>query len=272
MTDENKKEKVNEEKKDSGKGNSTESTFSKVTTILNIVILVISLGISWIAIDTSRELARYQIEQERLPNVVCLNQEVVLQFEVDSFDDVIKDYSAIKNANLRIYNLGVGTAQNCEMSWDIESIKRACLSTKELLTDSSIVQEVEGVEALNFMIYEYGFEMENSALKSIWYYDKKEGLMESVLEEEIVKIPYILPITDEESEIYIPVPEPVILMLLEIGHQGVKEKITLELNISYQDSASTPYNEKYEVEFKLKETTEENVICCKYDVSISKRD
>ena len=53
---------------------------------INVLCVISSLVLSGYAIHSANKLAIYQVEQERLPSVVCLKQEIKADFETDYYD------------------------------------------------------------------------------------------------------------------------------------------------------------------------------------------
>lgn len=255
---------MNSTKWNDKKNENKESMFFRITTVLNLLLLCFSLGVSYKANEVSEKLVEYQIEQSRMPNVVCLEQEVVLK-NMENDEDFEKD-GLIEDIYLPVYNIGVGTAQNCVIEWDIESVQEACYQAKDFFANPDIVKEFEGIDIPSFVEYEYGFELENNNLKSVWYYNDISGNIEtSDLKGEKLQISYLLPVTNRENVEYMKIPEPIVLMMLELGKQENKEDLMLKYTVVYEDGVGLQYNKKYEINFRWTEKTQENL---KYEIDI----
>lgn len=216
---------------------------------INVLCVISSLVLSGYAIHSANKLAIYQVEQERLPSVVCLKQEIKADFETDYYD-IINDYKSIDDIKLKIYNLGAGVAQNCEFTWDVESIKNACLQLKDELKGSVNILEFESKDFANqtFASYVYSYEFKDDNFQSIWYYDNElDDFIEHDFDIATTTIPYIMPITTEETNAYIKVPAPLAVMLLEFGNQEGREEVVVKLNINYQDMAGKEYSEELNI-------------------------
>lgn len=61
------------------------------------------------------------------------------------------------------------------------------------------------------------------------------------------------------------IPEPIVLMMLELGKQENKEDLMLKYTVVYEDSVGLQYNKKYEINFRWSEKTQENL---KYEIDI----
>ena len=64
--------------------------FSKTIKIINILLAFFSLFVSCYAVKTSKDLSKYQVEQARLPAVVCLNQNMTASFKRGYDGEIIK--------------------------------------------------------------------------------------------------------------------------------------------------------------------------------------
>ena len=219
---------------------------------INVLCVILSLILSWYAIHSANKLAIYQVEQERLPSVVCLNQDVKVNFEIDYYD-MINSYKSLEDIKVKIYNLGAGIAQNCELTWDIESVKKACIYLKETLRGKVDILEFESKNfaSQNFAMYDYNYEFEDGDFQSIWYYDNElDDFVEHKFDIASTFIPYIMPITTKETNVCIDVPAPLAVMLLEMGNQELREEIAVKLNISYQDMIGKKYNQDFAISIR----------------------
>ncbi len=245
--------------------------FSKTIEIINVFLVIVSLLVSCHAIKTSKDLLQYQVEQERLPVVVCLNQNMTTSFK-RGYDGEVANFDSIDNMILKVCNVGMGVAQKCEISWEVESIKEACLRVRDLIDNSLIINEFEGVDlsSQSFYIYDYQFVTKEGELEEIIYYDTElKDYIRNSFDIEPIQAAYILPITQGEEEIHIQVPKTFGAMLLEMGNQGITESVSLQLNLYYQDMTGKQYSESVNVSFALDEKTEESEVCnCTYDISV----
>lgn len=109
-------------------------------TAISCLIALAAVILSIKSLSQSKEMLDYQIAQERLPRVVALNYEISNSFEVSDSDEIYS-YDLINDLKIPIYNIGVGVAQNCEIRWNIESVKSACLKAKNTLENNVSIAE-----------------------------------------------------------------------------------------------------------------------------------
>ena len=100
-----------------------------------------------------------QLYAIRLPNVVTLNHEISKSLEV--YNDEIYSYDSINDISIPVYNIGVGAAKNCEIKWNIDSVKNACLKAKDILKDDISIAEYDfSKDGLpSAILYDYFFEV-----------------------------------------------------------------------------------------------------------------
>lgn len=235
--------------------------------------MIVSLGLSAYAIKTSKDVSLYQVEQERLPRVTCLNQSISIKIKRDESGNIY-DFAPIEDMVLNVYNVGVGVAQNCKMEWDIDSVRDACIEVQKNINTIVQVNEFEfsNISAESLYMYDYNFEFDDGTLDSIWYYDDYlDDYRISRFDSKAKEFSYILPIDLQSSKEFMKVPEVLAALLLELGNQGITTPISLNLNCYYEDMAGKGYNEKFLVKFAVDETTEEDEeVSCIYDVEINK--
>ena len=62
--------------------NTTKNTIEWINIILSIVAIAVSIVALYITGDTSKKLLQYQIDQERLPRVLALDQEYSFKYQI----------------------------------------------------------------------------------------------------------------------------------------------------------------------------------------------
>ncbi len=246
------------------------SKFFVYLELVNTFLVVVSLCISAYAIYNSNKLLIYQVEQDRLPRVVCLDQSMTTSLKRDSYGD-IKNFDSIDNMMLKIHNVGAGVAQNCEMIWDTESVKAACIKAKELLKHSVSIHKFEYDNISNQLLYlyDYSFESKNDELKAIWYHDDELGEYRiNNFEIPSNQKSYILPIDKENNDTYIKIPDELAALLLELGNQEITDPVSLQLVFYYQDMLGKKYQEIFIITFEFEHITEKNAsVYCTYNVN-----
>lgn len=263
---------INESEKNSRK---TEISNGIINTLISLVAIVLSI----ISLFQSKQLLDYQIAQERLPNVVTLNHEISKSFEVDN--DEIYSYDSINDISIPVYNIGVGVAQNCEIKWNVDSVKNACLKAKDILKDDvSIVEYDFSKDGLpSAILYDYFFEYKDGKFITIEFYDKISERYEIEFDENTIKIPYVLPIGEQQTNEFINIPKSIAVFLLEYANHNIQESIDIELIISYEDIAGEGFTKTYNTSFALKKREEvqnedlfeNDIIKYTLDISVSER-
>ncbi len=251
-----------------------------LATIISSLIALVAVILSIVSFSHSKEMLDYQIAQERLPKVAVLNYEITNSFEVNSSDEIYS-YDLINDLSIPVYNIGVGVAQNCEIKWNIDSVKNACLEAKDALENNVSIAEYDfskdGLPSV--LIYDYFFEYKDNSFKTIKFYDESSERYEINFEKNIIKIPYVLPITEQQTNEFIDIPKSVAVFLLEYANHNVKESIDIELDISYEDIVGENFSKTYLVSFSLekRDKTENNdvfgndTINCTFDISVSEK-
>ena len=252
--------------------------------VLPIVTIIISVVALRLTNQTSLNVAEYQISQERLPRVISLNQEVPLSFSIieDGPMHAVVDFSTITGAmyplQIPIYNVGVGLAQNCKVAWNEDSVENAILELKEYLDEETTLRFDEfsyfSEGGLQWMLYDYNFEIEDGTLESIVYWDAvKQGYIRESVFCETLYFPYILPLSDQTTQLYIPVPTGLVTLLVEVANQGVEFPVSISYGTSYQDLSGKEYIEEYEITFLLIERVQtDNKVDCVYRIMSQKID
>lgn len=255
--------------------------------IERFVLPIAAIAISIVALkstnETSMSIAEYQISQERLPRVMSLNQEVPLSFSVvpDGIACTAIDFSTVTETmyplQIPIYNVGVGIAQNCKVAWNEESVEHAILELKKSLDEETDLQLGEfaylSEEGLHWDLYDYNFEIDDGDLESIVYWDvvKQDYIFEDISCEELY-FPYILPLSDQATQSYLPVPTGLATLLVEIANQGVEIPVSISYGASYQDLSGKEYGEEYDITFLLIERAQtEDKVDCVYRITSQKR-
>lgn len=251
-----------------------------LATIISCLIALAAVILSIESLNQSKEMLDYQIAQERLPKVVALNYEITNSFEVNN-NDKIYSYDLINDLSIPLYNIGVGVAQNCEIKWNIDSVKSACLSARNTLANNVSIAEYDfskdGLPSV--LIYDYFFEYKDNSFETIEFYDGSSKHHEISFDENIIKIPYILPISEQQTNESINIPKSIAVFLLEYANYSIKKSIDIGLEISYEDIVGENFSKTYLVSFSLsksKETENDDVfgndtINCTFDIRISEK-
>lgn len=251
-----------------------------LATAISCLIAFAAVILSIVSFNHSKEMLDYQIAQERLPRVVVLNYEITNSFEVNDSDEIYS-YDLINDLSIPVYNIGVGVAQNCEIKWSIDSVKNACLKAKETLKDDVSVAEYDfskdGLPSV--LVYDYFFEYKDNSFKTIEFYDGSSECHEIGFDENIIKIPYILPITERQTNDFIDIPKSIAVFMLEYANHNIKDSIDIELDISYEDIVGEYFTKTYFVSFSLSkgnETENDDVfgndkINCTFDIGVSEK-
>lgn len=270
-----KNKELNENSPESCKEQNHFQIFNGILSVIAIVVSIVSL---YVTTSTSKTLLDYQIEQERLPQIVTLNQELSLSFSIKKNDDIVDFTSFSEDTHtieIPIYNIGVGTAQNCTLEWETESIKTVYRKLISSLNekDSSLINEFTYSDNdSSFSIYHtYNFEIEDEELNSLLYWDAENSdYIKEELYTETFRYPYILPITNSEPEICISLPDALSTILIEAANQEVDESIIINLQVKYEDLSGKEYEKLLQLTFSLDKRVElENHVNCVYLISVT---
>lgn len=245
---------------------------SNIWDCASAIISLLAVALSIFSVWQSKKLLDYQISQEILPGIICADSHFSASIK-RNFYDGIENYESADDMFLPIYNIGVGTALNCKLEWNIESIKNACIQSKDMLkypvSFGSFNKENRSEHY--FSSYTYSYEYVGDSLNSISYYDKG-NLCEKDFNFEATEIPYILPLTEKDSENYIKIPETIAILILGLGNQKNTSTISFDLDVSYQDINGLDIFKKFEVDVTLINTTEEaDQIHCDYRIEVQEK-
>lgn len=223
-----------------------------LATTMSCLIALVAVILSIKSFNQSKEMLDYQIAQERLPRVVALNYEITNSFDVNDSDEIYS-YDLINDLSIPIYNIGVGVAQNCEIKWNLDSVKSACLKSKNTLENNVSIAEYDfSKDSLpSVLIYDYFFEYKDNSFKTIEFYDGSSKRHEIGFDENIIKIPYILPITEQQTNEFINIPKSIAVFMLEYANHNIKESIDIRLDLSYEDIVGEHFIKTYLVSFSL---------------------
>ena len=251
-----------------------------LATIISCLIALAAVILSIESLNQSKEMLDYQIAQERLPRVVVLNYEITNSFEVNSSDEIYS-YDLINDLSIPVYNIGVGVAQNCEIKWNIDSVKSACLNAKNILENNVSIAEYDfskdGLPSV--LIYDYFFEYKDNSFKTVEFYDGASKRHEIGFDESIIQIPYVLPITEQQTKEFINIPKSIAVFLLEYANHNIKDSIDIELDISYEDIVGERFTKTYLVSFSFAKRDEtenddifgNDIINCTFNIKISEK-
>lgn len=249
-------------------------------TAISCLIALAAVILSIKSLSQSKEMLDYQIAQERLPRVVALNYEISNSFEVSDSDEIYS-YDLINDLKIPVYNIGVGVAQNCEIRWNIESVKSACLKAKNTLENNVSIAEYDfskdGLPSV--LIYDYFFEYKDNRFKTIEFYDGSSNRHEIGFDENIIKIPYVLPITEQQTNEFINIPKSIAVFMLEYANHNINDSIDIELDITYEDIMGECFTKTYLISFSLAKRDEvenndafgNDTINCTFDMKISEK-
>lgn len=251
-----------------------------LATVISCLIALATVILSIKSLSQSKEMLDYQIAQERLPRVVALNCEVSNSFEVSDSDEIYS-YDLINDLKIPVYNIGVGVAQNCEIRWNIESVKSACLKAKNTLENNVSIAEYDfskdGLPSV--LIYDYFFEYKDNRFKTIEFYDGSSNRHEIGFDENIIKIPCVLPITEQQTNEFINIPKSIAVFMLEYANHNINDSIDIELDITYEDIMGKCFTKTYLISFSLAKRDEvenndafgNDTINCTFDMKISEK-
>lgn len=251
-----------------------------LATVISCLIALATVILSIKSLSQSKEMLDYQIAQERLPRVVALNCEVSNSFEVSDSDEIYS-YDLINDLKIPVYNIGVGVAQNCEIRWNIESVKSACLKAKNTLENNVSIAEYDfskdGLPSV--LIYDYFFEYKDNRFKTIEFYDGSSNRHEIGFDENIIKIPCVLPITEQQTNEFINIPKSIAVFMLEYANHNINDSIDIELDITYEDIMGEYFTKTYLISFSLAKRDEvenndafgNDTINCTFDMKISEK-
>lgn len=238
---------------------------------VNYKLDLISFIISTLSIFISGILIFYQVTQDRLPTVVCLNCDIEIEiFKNNDENDMLTCSEQI--VSIPIYNIGVGTAQNCELTWDSESVYNAYFLLLDVLGPYISFNKFESKDLLNARpyLYDYSLQYKNQKLESIWVsntYPEKSQIYSVDLESRYY--PYLLPVNETNSNEFFYLPKPVVPLLVDLAKYKINEPVSLDLEISFQDIAGKAYSEKYRLTFTFDEFIEDidnNKNYCTYKI------
>lgn len=266
------KNNINESENNSRKVEISNGTINNLISLVAIVLSIVSFF-------QSKQLLDYQIAQERLPNVVTLNHEISKSFEV--YNDEIYSYDSINDISIPVYNIGVGVAKNCEIKWNIDSVKNACLKAKDILKDDISIAEYDfSKDGLpSAILYDYFFEYKDGRFITIEFYDKILERYEIEFDENTIKIPYVLPIDEQQTNEFINMPKSIAVFLLEYANHNIQESIDIELSIFYEDISGESFTKTYNTSFSLKnrevvqseDLLGNDIINYTFDISVSEK-
>ena len=257
--------------------NVIQTKIAKYALIVSIITLIISTGISMFTLyqtnETSKQLLDYQLEQERLPNVTALNYDLpigIVTIDAGIGENPI-DFSHISSnlypIKIPLYNVGVGFAQNCSVTWDQKSIDDACANMSALLSRKLNVHEydISEISSESGTIWAFQdliFQKEHNKYVTVRY-DKYFSFLDEEQEYtheattvpimcQDINVPFILPVLTQDTPVYVEMSEGLSILLLEIANQEITSPISFRFDISYQDLAGKNYSNSIDITFLLK--------------------
>ncbi len=239
---------------------------------ISVIISLLAFIFSIISFSSSNDLVKYQISQERLPNIICTDNQVQISIQ-QTFLNEIESHEGTDKFLIPIYNIGVGTALNCEIEWDNTSVKNACLEFKKLLTPNIKFKTLDEKDSSikNFSIDSYNYIFESETLSSIWFYDSNINKYKEITFSEGKKdIKYILPLTEKEQNNYIEMPEIISNLLLELANENIADAtITLSFDVLYQDIDALERNKQFYVDISIENIIEEDAeVYCTFNFEV----
>lgn len=221
--------------------------------------------------ELSSRLLEYQLSQERLPRVMALNYELPVEIlRIDYLGEKVIDYAQVSEdlqpIRIPIYNVGVGFAQNCRITWDKESVSDACENMKNMLSQHLNVYEYERSEVINGSAKDWAdadliFVKENGIYTAVRYCkyssltDKMDRYDYDFTQDELmcenIQVPYMLPVLHQVSSLQITVSDGLSMLLLEMANWGIEKPISLQFDAEYQDLTGLNYCDTIKVTFLL---------------------
>lgn len=236
---------------------SKSSTVEKISLVVSIFSICVSIWSLFSSQQTSKELVKYQVSQERLPVVTGLNHEIPVQLKraSNSLGNVmISDSNSDKIYPLQIalYNIGPGIAQNCKAEWESSSIQDAGAQMIDLLKNNSpLTIEEFSFKQIQTSWYPYDYlvniESENN-IEKILYWDGSTYAEED-FSLQTVRSSYLQPLFADDCPLTISLPQGFSLLLLEMVRQEIPSPVSAKLYISYQDVVGEEFTKTYDVTF-----------------------
>ena len=129
------------------------------------------------------------------------------------------------------------------------------------------------------MIYDYFFEYKDNRFKTIEFYDGSSNRHEIGFDENIIKIPYVLPITEQQTNEFINIPKSIAVFMLEYANHNINDSIDIELDITYEDIMGECFTKTCLISFSLAKRDEvenndafgNDTINCTFDMKISEK-
>ena len=265
------------------------SNEAKYAIWISIISLIISSAISLYTFSetnrVSEQLLQYQLEQERLPRIMALNYKFpvnILKVNDNGWYGI--DSRSIPDncipIKIPIYNVGIGLAQNCRISWNDKSINNACAHMIDLLSQYYSIHEYELAKiadesAIRWAHNDFVFSKRDGVYNTVRYlaYFSSTSGIDKVIEEksiicENLELSYILPILNEKDPSYISLSDGLSMLLLEISNCKICEPISFCFEIAYQDLTGLNYSHIIEATFLLNSQENTNEPCF-FDVSFN---
>lgn len=250
-----------------------------ISGVVSGVIALVAVILSIITLRQSKEIINYQVMQESMPQLVVLNNNMNINFEVDNYK--IYNYDSANSMCISVYNVGMGIAQNCKFTWDENSVISAVEEGKKQLSNCVACRDYDSKKEKlpSLIIYDYIFEYEKNELESITFYDPSLSESKSIdFKFKSIDTPYILPVSKEDGEVLIEIPKPISIMLLEYANQNIDNSISIDFEIKYEDIMGQPHNETFSIEFSVKKVsdvemdklTDKNNLMCEYDIVVNR--
>lgn len=241
------------------------SIFEIVSLVISAIAIVVAVISGCLSCKNSKDIATYQIEQERMPNVIGFNEEVKRKIvkpddmrSADCFKDINTNSISI---GLSVNNIGIGISQNCKVIWNEKSIENAYTKILSLLSEKINILENDKNEVfdVNWLSYAYIIKLKNDERHTLYYYNKvtNEYVTENFQIEDAY-FPYILPITISEDSKEFQLPTTFTLLLMEAAYQNIELEIPIELNVEYQDMVGEKYIKTFEVIISTENIEETN--------------
>ena len=177
-----------------------------------------------------------------MPRILAFNQEITFEFQTKKYDDVV-DFSSFVDKDyiieIPIYNIGVGTAQNCVLEWELQSINDAYSQMINSLEEKNalLIRKFTYFDDSSSLsiFHAYNFEEEDGKLKSLKYLvDGESAFVTAQLYTESAIVPYMIPIVHNETNAHIGLPEALSIVMIECANQKIDEPININLHIKYE--------------------------------------
>lgn len=248
--------------------------------IFNFFIALSSFVVAVIALVNSKQIeldvADYEFTLSQTPKLCILNQEFQIPIHIESdrsFFETIKEDNGNDNIydlieffpiKIPVYNIGMGLAQNCKIEINCKSQKSLVLNCRDIFKSCGLIEDlyygdISPEYRYEFFLfdYEYVFDDENLIMVK-WKSDFFTEVSNDFSKDYKYNYPYILPISNDQSDLYFEIPEEFSAFIFEALYQEIIDAynssfipIELEVIVKYQDLKNNEYCNKYLLKFNI---------------------